>query len=72
VASAPVESVAFLASISIMAEEAKVTLDGHVTIGVAAVDHAAICCRSLCDLSQNKQGGRGGGRGGRMEEEKRE
>ena len=46
-------AVAFLADISIMAEEAKVT-DGHVKIGVAAGDHAAICWPLLCGLAKAK------------------
>ena len=36
-------AVALMADISIMAEEARIT-DGHVKLGVAAGDHAAICC----------------------------
>lgn len=46
-------AVAFLADISIMAEEAKVT-DGHVKIGVAAGDHAAICWPLLCGMAKAK------------------
>ncbi len=46
-------AVAFLADISIMAEEAKVT-DGHVRIGVAAGDHAAICWPLLCGMAKAK------------------
>jgi enoyl-CoA hydratase len=46
-------AVAFLADISIMAEEAKVT-DGHVKIGVAAGDHAAILWPLLCGMAKAK------------------
>ena len=46
-------AVAFMADISIMAEEAEVT-DGHVRIGVAAGDHAAICWPLLCGLAKAK------------------
>lgn len=46
-------AVAFLADISIMAEEAKVT-DGHVKIGVTAGDHAAICWPLLCGMAKAK------------------
>jgi len=46
-------AVAFLADISIIAEEAKVT-DGHVKIGVAAGDHAAICWPLLCGMAKAK------------------
>ncbi len=46
-------AVAFLADISIMAEEAKVT-DGHVKLGVAAGDHAAICWPLLCGMAKAK------------------
>ncbi len=46
-------AVAFLADISIMAEEAKVT-DGHVKIGVSAGDHAAICWPLLCGMAKAK------------------
>lgn len=46
-------AVAFLADISIIAEEAKVT-DGHVRIGVAAGDHAAICWPLLCGMAKAK------------------
>lgn len=43
-------AVAFLADIAIMAEEAKIT-DGHVKIGVAAGDHAAILWPLLCGMA---------------------
>ncbi len=46
-------AVAFLADISIMAKEAKVT-DGHVKIGVAAGDHAAIWWPLLCGMAKAK------------------
>ena len=46
-------AVAFLADISIMAEEAKIT-DGHVKIGVAAGDHAAILWPLLCGMAKAK------------------
>jgi enoyl-CoA hydratase len=46
-------AVAFLAAISIMAEEAKVT-DGHVKNGVAAGDHAAILWPLLCGMAKAK------------------
>ena len=46
-------AVALLADISIMAEEAKIT-DGHVKIGVAAGDHAAICWPMLCGMAKAK------------------
>ena len=46
-------AVAFLADISIMAEEAKST-DGHVKIGVAAGDHAAILWPLLCGMAKAK------------------
>ena len=46
-------AVAFLADISIMAEEAKIT-DGHVKIGVSAGDHAAILWPLLCGMAKAK------------------
>jgi len=46
-------AVAFLADISIMAEEAKIT-DGHVKIGVAAGDHAAMLWPLLCGMAKAK------------------
>lgn len=46
-------AVALLADISIMAEEAKLT-DGHVKLGVAAGDHAAICWPLLCGMAKAK------------------
>ena len=46
-------AVAFLADISIMVEEAKIT-DGHVKIGVAAGDHAAILWPLLCGMAKAK------------------
>jgi enoyl-CoA hydratase/carnithine racemase len=46
-------AVAILADISIMAEEAKIT-DGHVKLGVAAGDHAAICWPLLCGMAKAK------------------
>lgn len=46
-------AVAMLADISIMAEEAKLT-DGHVRLGVAAGDHAAICWPLLCGMAKAK------------------
>ena len=46
-------AVAMLADISIMAEEAKIT-DGHVKLGVAAGDHAAICWPLLCGMAKAK------------------
>ncbi len=46
-------AVAFIADISIMAEEAKIT-DGHVKIGVAAGDHAAILWPLLCGMAKAK------------------
>ena len=42
-----------MADISIMAEEAKIT-DGHVKLGVAAGDHAAICWPLLCGMAKAK------------------
>ena len=44
-------AVALLADISIMAEEARIT-DGHVRLGVAAGDHAAICWPLLCGMAK--------------------
>lgn len=46
-------AVAIMADISIMAEEARIT-DGHVKIGVAAGDHAAICWPLLCGMAKAK------------------
>ena len=46
-------AVAMLADISIMAEEARIT-DGHVKLGVAAGDHAAIVWPLLCGLAKAK------------------
>lgn len=46
-------AVAMLADISIMAEEARIT-DGHVKIGVAAGDHAAIVWPLLCGMAKAK------------------
>ncbi|MBI5922528.1 MAG: enoyl-CoA hydratase/isomerase family protein [Betaproteobacteria bacterium] len=46
-------AVAFMADISIMAEEAKIT-DGHVKIGVSAGDHAAILWPLLCGMARAK------------------
>jgi enoyl-CoA hydratase len=46
-------AVALLADISIMAEEARIT-DGHVRLGVAAGDHAAICWPLLCGMAKAK------------------
>jgi enoyl-CoA hydratase len=46
-------AVAMLADISIMAEEAKIT-DGHVKLGVAAGDHAAIVWPLLCGMAKAK------------------
>lgn len=46
-------AVAMLADISIMAEEAKIT-DGHVKLGVAAGDHAAILWPLLCGMAKAK------------------
>jgi enoyl-CoA hydratase len=45
--------VALMADISIMAEEASIT-DGHVRVGVAAGDHAAICWPMLCSMAKAK------------------
>ena len=44
-------AVAFLADISIMAEEAKIT-DGHVKVGVAAGDRAGLAETDLGDPQQ--------------------
>jgi enoyl-CoA hydratase len=46
-------AVAMMADISIMAEEAKIT-DGHVKLGVAAGDHAAIQWPLLCGMAKAK------------------
>jgi enoyl-CoA hydratase len=46
-------AVALMADISIMAEEARIT-DGHVKLGVAAGDHAAICWPLLCGMAKAK------------------
>jgi enoyl-CoA hydratase len=46
-------AVAMMADISIMAEEAKIT-DGHVKLGVAAGDHAAILWPLLCGRAKAK------------------
>ena len=46
-------AVALMADISIMAEEAKLT-DGHVKLGVAAGDHAAILWPLLCGMAKAK------------------
>jgi enoyl-CoA hydratase len=46
-------AVAMLADISIIAEEAKIT-DGHVKLGVAAGDHAAIVWPLLCGMAKAK------------------
>ena len=46
-------AVAMMADISIMAEEAKIT-DGHVKLGVAAGDHAAIIWPLLCGMAKAK------------------
>jgi enoyl-CoA hydratase len=46
-------AVAMLADISIMAEEARIT-DGHVKLGVAAGDHAAIVWPLLCGMAKAK------------------
>jgi len=46
-------AVAMMADISIMAEEAKITT-GHVKLGVAAGDHAAICWPLLCGMAKAK------------------
>ena len=46
-------AVALMADISLMAEEAKIT-DGHVRLGVAAGDHAAIIWPMLCGLAKAK------------------
>ena len=46
-------AVAIMADISIMAEEARIT-DGHIKLGVAAGDHAAICWPLLCGMAKAK------------------
>jgi enoyl-CoA hydratase len=46
-------AVALLADISIMSETAKIT-DGHVRLGVAAGDHAAIIWPILCGITKAK------------------
>jgi enoyl-CoA hydratase len=46
-------AVAMMADISIMAEEARIT-DGHVKLGVAAGDHAAIVWPLLCGMAKAK------------------
>jgi enoyl-CoA hydratase len=46
-------AVAMLADISIMAEDARIT-DGHVRLGVAAGDHAAIVWPLLCGMAKAK------------------
>jgi enoyl-CoA hydratase len=46
-------AVALMADISLMAEEARIT-DGHVRLGVAAGDHAAIIWPMLCGLAKAK------------------
>jgi len=46
-------AVAILADISIIADDAKIT-DGHVRLGVAAGDHAAIVWPLLCGLAKAK------------------
>ena len=46
-------AVALLADISIMAEEARIS-DGHVRLGVAAGDHAAIVWPLLCGVAKAK------------------
>jgi enoyl-CoA hydratase len=46
-------AVAMLADISIMAEDARIT-DGHVKLGVAAGDHAAIVWPLLCGMAKAK------------------
>ena len=46
-------AVALLADISIMSEEARIT-DGHVKLGVAAGDHAAIIWPLLCGVAKAK------------------
>lgn len=46
-------TVALMADISIMAEEAKIT-DGHVKLGVAAGDHAVINWPLLCGMAKAK------------------
>ena len=46
-------AVALIADISVMAEEARLT-DGHVRLGVAAGDHAAIIWPLLCGMAKAK------------------
>ena len=46
-------AIAMLADISFMAEEARIT-DGHVKLGVAAGDHAAIIWPLLCGMAKAK------------------
>ncbi len=46
-------AVAIMADISIIAEEARFT-DGHIRLGVAAGDHAAIIWPLLCGLAKSK------------------
>ena len=46
-------AVALLADVSLMAEEARLT-DGHVKLGVAAGDHAAIVWPLLCGMAKAK------------------
>jgi enoyl-CoA hydratase len=46
-------AVALMADISIMAEEARIT-DGHIRLGVAAGDHAAIIWPLLCGMAKAK------------------
>lgn len=46
-------AVAFMADISVIAEDARVT-DGHVKIGVGAGDHAAIVWPLLCGMAKAK------------------
>lgn len=46
-------AVALMADISLMAREARFT-DGHLRLGVAAGDHAAICWPLLCGMAKAK------------------
>jgi enoyl-CoA hydratase len=46
-------AVALMADISLMANEARFT-DGHLRLGVAAGDHAAICWPLLCGMAKAK------------------
>ena len=46
-------AVALMADISLIDEEARFT-DGHLKIGVAAGDHAAICWPLLCGMAKAK------------------